>query len=324
MNGETQFGHSAQRWLVRLARRAPCDAYGQARIGRRHIYILPTGFGVLLGGVLLLMLLGSLNYQNNLALLFTFLIGSVSLVAMHHTWFNLLGLQLGGRGGSPVFAGQDATYSITLSNDRRQRKPDLVVRENGKGTDPVALDPGGATAVSIRVKTKQRGVQKLDLIQVHTSYPLGLFRAWCYARTDAIVIVYPKPAAHTPAPSQVPTYSSSTAGDLGVGADEFVGLRSYRPGDSPRRVDWKALARERGLVVKMFGGDLATRIWLDWELLPKVDSELRLSLLCRQVLDAAEEGLTYGLRLPNNEIAMGHGDAHKHNCLMALATFDLE
>jgi len=313
-----------RQWLAGLARRAPCDPHGQARIGRRYIYILPTGFGVVLGGVLILMLLGSLNYQNNLGLLFTFLIGAVAIVGMHHTWFNLLGLRVSARGGSPVFAGQDAAFSVTLSNEHRRRRADLSVKSGGESAGPVALGPGGSTAVGIRVGTAERGLRHLQSVEVETRYPLGLFRAWCYARTDAHVVVYPKPAVRGPVPALVPAYRPSAVGDLGVGADEFVGPRDYRPGDSPRRLDWKALARERGLVVKQFGGDRAARVWLDWGRLPAVDTEARLGLLCRQVLDAEEAGLTYGLRVPGRTVPMGHGDAHKHRCLEALATYGHE
>lgn len=308
-------------WVAGLARRAPCDQHGQARIGRRHIYILPTGFGVVLGGVLSLMLLGSLNYQNNLGLLFTFLMGSIALVGMHHTWFNLLGLRVSVRGGPPVFAGQDAAFGITLSQDNRRRRPDLAARVTGERTVPAELEPGGSVTVGIRLETLRRGLQHLRFVEVETRYPLGLFRAWCYARTDARVLVYPKPAARGPVPALAPAYRPSAAGDLGVGADEFVGPRSYRPGDSPRRLDWKALARERGLVVKQFGGDQAAQVWLDWSHLPAVETEARLSLLCRQILDAEEAGLAYGLRLPDRVVPMGHGDAHKHRCLEALAIF---
>ena len=63
-------------------------------------------------------------------------------------------------------------------------------------------------------------------------------------------------------------------------------------------------------------------MWLDWERLPPVGIEERVSLLCRQVLDAAENGLSYGLRIPGTTIGMGHSELHKHRCLAALATFD--
>jgi hypothetical protein len=37
------------------------------------------------------------------------------------------------------------------------------------------------------------------------------------------------------------------------------------------------------------------------------------------VLDAESDGLAWGLRLPGQEIAQGHGPDHVHTCLKALA-----
>jgi uncharacterized protein (DUF58 family) len=310
-----------QRRFPNLARHAPVDSAGVARIGRRHIYILPTGAGLLLGAVLTLMLLGSLNYQNNLAVLFTFLMGSIAIVAMHHTWFNLLGLSVSARGGPPVFAGQDAVFTVRLEDDGSRDRPDLSVRIEQQGAAAIHVDAGSAGSTGVAVAAGHRGRLRPGRLRVETRYPLGLFRAWCYPRTDAWVTVYPRPAARSPAPSPVPVHGRSHQGDLGVGADDFVGPREYQTGDSPRRLDWKALARERGLVVKQFGGDRAAQVWLDWERLPAVDMESRLSLLCRQVLDAAENGLSYGLRLPGTSVPLGQGEVHKHRCLETLADY---
>ena len=44
------------------------------RIGRNRIYVLPTGFGLFLGAMLVTMLVGGLNYNNNPALLLVFLL----------------------------------------------------------------------------------------------------------------------------------------------------------------------------------------------------------------------------------------------------------
>lgn len=309
-------------WFSKLARRAPTDGGGVARVGRRHIYILPTASGLLLGAVFLVMLLGSLNYQNNLALLLTFLTGSVAIVSMHHTWFNLLDLRIAARGGAPVFAGQDALFTLSVEDDRSRRRPDLSIRVGERTTPPMHLYGEDSRPVSIAVATLRRGSLNLDAVCVETRYPLGLFQAWCYPQTDARVTVYPRPADRGPAPHPVPTHGRSNQGDLGVGADDFVGPRDYRVGDSPRRLDWKALARERGLVVKQFGGDRAALVWMDWDRLPATDTETRLSLLCRQILDAAENGLSYGLRLPAATIPMGQGEIHKHRCLESLAAFN--
>lgn len=267
------------------------------------------------------MLLGSLNYQNNLGLLFTFLMASVAVVGMHHTWFNLLDLKVSTMGGSPVFAGQDAIFTVSLVDDRGRARADLGVRVGERGAEPIHLESEEFRSVSVPLATKDRGRRHIEAVRVETRYPLGLFRAWCYPEFKAWVTVYPRPSQRSPEPHLVPVHSRSNQGDLGVGADDFVGPRAYRAGDSLRRLDWKALARERGLVVKQFGGDRAAQVWIDWEHLPAADTETRLGLLCRQVLDSAENGLSYGLRLPGTQVPMGQGEIHKHRCLECLAVF---
>ena len=47
-------------------------------ISRNRIYVLPTGFGLFLGAMLLTMLVGGLNYNNNPALLLVFLLAGVA------------------------------------------------------------------------------------------------------------------------------------------------------------------------------------------------------------------------------------------------------
>ncbi len=304
-------------WL----RRAPCDGQGVARIAARQIYILPTGMGVALGLVLTLMLLGSLNYQNNLGLLFTFLFASVALVAMHHTWFALLGLNVHARGGAAVFAGQRASFAVDLRNDHRGPRGDLVVRAGGEDHPPVFIPGRDLARVQVGLPTSRRGWLSLPEVRIHTRYPLGLFRAWCYARTDARVLVYPSPAARAPELPLAPARRLGPEGGLGEGAGDFVGSRPYRPGDPPRHLDWKALARGRGLVLKQFGGDQAVEVWLDLRRIEGGGLETRLEQLCRQVLDAAEQGLAFGLRLPGMEVPLGESEGHKHRCLAALATF---
>ena len=53
------------------------------RITRRRIYVLPTGFGLFLGAMLVTMLVGGLNYNNNPALLLVFLFAYLNLSRWH-------------------------------------------------------------------------------------------------------------------------------------------------------------------------------------------------------------------------------------------------
>lgn len=304
-------------WFTGLTRRNLCDNHGVATIGARRIYILPTGMGAAFGAMLVATLLGSLNYQNNLGLFLTFLMAAIALMSMHHCWYNLLRLSVRAADADAVFCGQPAHFRIELWSRRGRAHGELCIRAGGC----TELDRSGAhREVRLTVPTHRRGPMPLTEVLIDTRHPLGLFRAWAWVQTDASTLVYPRPADWAPPAAFVSTRSRNPRAERGQGADDFVGPRAYRAGDSPRRLDWKALARERGLVTKQFGGDEASRVELDLAQTTG-DREQRLALLTRQVLDAEAQQLDYGLRLGSTLIPCGRGLAHRQRCLEALARY---
>jgi uncharacterized protein (DUF58 family) len=317
-----QLGPGLRRWLQGKLRRAPLGPEGVAQIAPRQIYILPTPTGLLYALVVMAMVLGSLNFQNNLGLLFGFFFAGVGLAAMHRAWFNLLSLKAQVRAGPPVFAGSPAQFEVTLRNERASDRYDLRVLGGVDGARPVCLEAHDQRSVTVAVASERRGLLRLCEVEIETRHPMHLFRAWAYAASDAACLIYPRPAARAPAPAQDSGDASRAARSGGEGAEDFIGHREYRQGDSPRLLDWKALARERGLVVKQFDGDQGMEVWIDWSALIAPDTERRIGLLTRQVLDAAEASLRFGLRLPGTEIGLGRGATHTQRCLKALALFE--
>lgn len=305
-----------------LLRRAPSGPDGVARIRARQIYILPTRTGLTFGAVLLVMLLGSLNYQNNLGLLFTFFLASVGLIAMHHAWFNLLGLAVQVRGGPPVFAGETASFDVTLRAEGGRPRHDLQLRKGSDAPLPVHVPADDQQRVSLGLPAPRRGRLPITDLMIETRHPMQLFRAWCYVATDAATLIFPAPAAQAPAPGADVGDARRPQRVSGDGAEEYLGSRGYRPGDSPRRIDWKAYARERGLVVKHYGDEQGQDVWIDWSRLSAPDPEVRLALLTRQVLDADAANVRFGLRLPGVIEGLGQGPTHTQNCLTRLALFD--
>jgi uncharacterized protein (DUF58 family) len=155
-----------------------------------------------------------------------------------------------------------------------------------------------------------------------TQFPLGLCHAWAYAELDMQCIVYPRPEAGRVA---LPQFESrdGTGVTHGAGQEDFAGLRSYHPGDSPRHIAWKAAARGDALLTKQFSGRAATELWLDWTATPAtLTDEARLSRLARWVIDAHTGALSFGLRLPGTTLPPAPGDAQRERCLQALALFE--
>jgi uncharacterized protein (DUF58 family) len=310
-----------QRYFHNWLRRVPIGNDGIARIWARQIYILPTSGGLMFGAVVMLMLLGSLNYQNNLGLLFTFFLVAIGLLAMHHAWFNLLKLAVQVRGGSPVFVGELATIAITVRAEQPRAHYDIRLWHERHSTAPVHIPRGDQRQITLGIPATRRGLLHVTELMVETRHPLHLFRAWSYLICDATTLIYPQPAHHAPDPDQDSGVAQSPQRTTRVGADDYLGSRPYRPGDSPRHIDWKAFARERGLVVKQFGGETGQTLWLDWSQLTAPDPEIRLSVLTRQVLDASASGVQFGLRLPNVIEQPGAGAAQMQRCLTHLALF---
>src|ERR1700733_14381744 len=87
---------------------------------RRRLYILPTRTGMAFGLLLLLMLIAGLNYANSLALLTTFLLAGLALVAMHACHRNLLGLKLAELCCPDSIEGAQAALRLRLVNDSAQ------------------------------------------------------------------------------------------------------------------------------------------------------------------------------------------------------------
>ena len=319
---DTSLRSAVKQMFKGLLRRAPMDKDGVARIAARQIYILPTRIGMLYATTVLVMLMGSLNYQINIGLLFAFFMASVGLLAMHHCWYNLLGLAISVRSGPAVFDGTAALFEVTLSNERKGSRYDLRLSGGLDASTPVSLDAHDQRGIAFAQPTSRRGLLWLTDLEVETRHPMHLFRAWCYARGQASVLVYPRPAAAAPPPVQDSGDTQRPAARTGEGADDYIGSREYRSGDSTRHLDWKAFARERGLVVKQFGGDDGLEVWIDWKALSTPDPEERIRLLTRQVLDAEAANLRFGMRLPGTEIGLASGADQMQRCLLELALFD--
>ncbi len=303
------------------ARRHGLDAL-PLTINRRRIYILPTRFGLVLAALLGAMLIAALNYNSNLALAFAFFMVSLALAAMHHCHRNLSGLSLDVNPETDAFEGADAAFYFMLRNESALDRSGLEIR-----LDPdvpsraiVSVASQSHERLELAVPVAQRGIRHWSQIEVRTLQPFGWFRAWTYVNATLTAFVAPRPAGHRPLPSTAVQRGRSLRGET-RGEEEFAGLRIYAPGIPLKHMAWKTLARGGEPSVRSYTDLGALPEWLEWSALEGLESEARLSQLCRWVLACESRAARpYGLRLPGIEIPPGHGAAHRSRCLRALAS----
>jgi uncharacterized protein (DUF58 family) len=290
---------------------------------RRQLFMLPTRFGVIFAIVLFVMLLAAVNYNNGLAYGFTFLLVALSMVSMLYTHRNVSGLTVRVGMPTPVFTGGSMSFPVIIENDQQVPRSAVWVLSAGS---PLRMDvpPNSSVSANLPVPATERGYLRCPPLRLSSAFPLGLLYTWSAAlEPEARGIAYPKLVAAAPPPAARQSERHDPAGSFPEG-DDFVGLRAHQPGDPPRHVHWKAAARGQGLLTKRFGAEGQGRMWIDWEMTAGSDVEARLQTLCRWIVDAEEQGMIYGLRMPDRVLPPGRGPAHRHACLSVLALWGLD
>lgn len=311
------FARLVRRW----ARRRQGPDGDVIDLHQRRVYILPTRSGMVFGLVFFTMLLGALNYSNNMGFALAFLLTAVAVVSIHHCQRNLAGLRLSVSGCEPVFAGEPMECTVYVANPDRRTRWQIAAGPAAERTPAVDLPAGGSAELKLRLATDLRGRLRCPEIRVSTRHPLGLFESWAVLYPEQELLVYPRPAASADVRLPPAVADLEDAGESVRGTDEFVGLRPPLPGESLSRIAWKAWARTGVLLSKDYRSG-AGSTWLDWDALPATDPEERLSLLTRLVMDAEAAGQLFGLRLPGIEMPPMAGRDHFHRCLSVLATYE--
>lgn len=305
-----------QNWLSK--RLPPSNV---VKLNQKNIFILPTRQGLYFALLISFMVLAGVNYQNSLVYGLAFLLSSLFMVSILHTFRNLSGLTLRAGKSDMVFVGEDAEFEVILSRSGKRTYEAIVLGWEADLMVNADLLQNTESTVKLFVKTKARGLLNPGRLMVQTSYPVGLFRAWSWVDLDATTLVFPRPVDA----GQVP--AAESMGDEGdmpqkQGVEDFHGLREFAPGDSPRHISWKTYARTDELQVKEFSGFVDRRIWLDWDYFVGMDKESRLSRLCYWVLQASKTSDEYGLRLPGLQRQPANSVPHRLMLLKDLAMFE--
>ncbi len=306
------------RWLSWLNKRIPPSQ--SVQLSQRQIFIFLTRNGWMASGVLLVLFLGAVNYGNSLILGMAFWLTAIFLVSIFHTYRNLAGLTIDALRVQSCCAGERARFYINLSRPENGQQHLALLLTWGGVQQFSELTNQLSTTVCMALPTRQRGCFQPGRLNIASSFPLGLFRAWTWIDLDMACWVYPKPL-----PSPLPRLQG--AGEMTeaqllnrvLGVDDFEGLQTYAPGDPLKHVHWKVFARTDEMFTKTFVAAHQPQRLLDWSKMPSDHLEVKLSQLCYWILQFAEQHVSFALHLPGEKVALGSGDLHCQRCLIALA-----
>lgn len=297
--------------LTRLRRAEPLPI----ALDRRRIYVLPTRFGLGFAALLLVMLLGALNYGNNPALLLTCLLGATAGASLFFGFRAISGLVLGQLRADETHAHEPFDLHLRFAPGSRARASLRLRRDDAEAA--FALPAGAEREIALRLAGVERGWFRPGRVRVWTEYPLGLFQLWSWLHPAAEFLVYP--AFESPAPP-LPSGGGRQGEHSSAGAsEEHAGLRDYRITDAPRLIAWKASVRHDSLLVRDVERRSGEALTLDYTSLAGLDAEARIRRLAAWVCAADSAQRRYSLRLPRETIGPGLGALQRQACLRALA-----
>lgn len=314
--GELFIGKRFSRWLDR---RIPPSA--QITLTQRNIFIFPTKTGFAFGGLIVLLILGAINYQASLVYGVAFLLGSLFLVTILYTFRNLSGLQLQLVGARPAFVGEDVEISIRVMRPEGRSREGVQLGWPDSIMQWAELAEQATDTVRLYVQAHRRGYFNPGRLLVETYFPLGLLRAWTWVDLNVQALVYPKPVFGD-FPRTVTGQRDEGQLVDPLGSDDFHDIRPYRPGDPTRHILWRSYARSNELMVKQYASYIEPRLWLT---LDNVEGNLeeKVSRLTGLALKATRLEREFGLDLGTVKIRPGRGDAHLEQILKELALYGI-
>jgi uncharacterized protein (DUF58 family) len=113
----------------------------------------------------------------------------------------------------------------------------------------------GAAAVKVRLRLvpRRRGLMKLDIIEVSTTFPFGLLRRTRRIHVPQEMVVYPRIGVlnrYLALEYRESVESGAMTSNRRGGNDEFYGVREYRDGDNVRAIHWRSSARKGQLMIR--------------------------------------------------------------------------
>jgi uncharacterized protein (DUF58 family) len=289
-------------------------------LSQRNVFIFPTREGLGLGLVIVMLVVGAINYQNSLVYLLAFLLGGMFIACILATFRNLSGVRLAAGRAYGCHAGEHAQFEVRLESVDGRARYGIIV--GWRDEERLALDLGAqALTVSLGVQARQRGRLRPGRLLIESFHPMGLIRTWSWLDLDCEVIVYPQ-VRNSMLPPDARSDDATKGQLVSADGDDLYGLREYRMGDVPRAIAWKHYASTGQLRTKEFASGIGThQRWLNWQDLPGVGVEERLQRLTGWVLTAARSDRPYGVRIPGAQFPPASGEGHRTAVLTALALY---
>ena len=216
----------------------------------------------------------------------------------------LRGIDLERRAPGEVVQGEEAFVELIVTNHARGVKLGLTLEDPHVSPTSLYITkvlPGERVElVTVRLARK-RGVHEASAVTLRSAAPFGVAERRRTLQVAGSTIVLPAviPLGRLPflTLDSDPERASRSVSRRGTGP-EFMGIREYRPGDSPRHVHWPSTARTGTVMVRELEQQRSRRLAIVIDTLTDVgDAGTPLDACCTAAASIARVAFTEGHRV---------------------------
>jgi uncharacterized protein (DUF58 family) len=216
----------------------------------------------------------------------------------------LRGIEVERRAPAEVVQGEEAFVELVVTNRARGAKLGLTFDD--PHVSPTSLyvahvRPGERIELVTVRRALKRGVHDASAVTLRSAAPFGVAERRRTLQVAGSTTVLPAvvPLGPLPflAPESDPERALRSVSRRGTGP-EFLGIREYRPGDSPRHVHWPSTARAGTVMVRELEQERSRRIAIVIDTLTDVgDAGTPLDACCAAAASIARVAFTEGHRV---------------------------
>lgn len=320
----------------RFSLRAPLD----------RTFIFPNTFGLLFGGIAFVLLLMSMGYANNLLYFYVFFLISIAVTGMWVTNKNVDRISIKQIKSDYLFATEPGQLLIGIDQNQNTKRNrfsqflfpskesfNLQIKTIADQTwiegSPKIIDQIDNGLVTLDCIAPRRGPMKSPRIEIESTFPFSMLRAWKYGQSENEFLVYPERKGSKSLPSILSASDDERRLLDAESQDDQTGLfshhREFQNNDPVYRIDWKRSAKFDKLFVKKFEESRSHKQAITWGMTSHLgDPEARLSQMSLWTDLCEKSGFEYRLILPNGNTGFDRGEGHFKKCMSMLALYNFE
>lgn len=283
-----------------------------------RVYIFPTRMGGYFNGLIFLMFLLSVSYNNNLLLIFTLFLFGLNLIWVIQTHFHLHALKLQSVSIQDGHAGENV-----LTEVHWKKSPDgpcrweITLESNDKAF-PLTAVTSDTLVTKGCLNLPTRGIWNFSFIKVKSIMPFGLYMTWIYFPVNARTYAFPSRLKDLPVFNRERGFLEGDDSTSIKGPHDVWNLAPYQ-GDESRKISWKHYAKSGELVIRE--GEELSKLLVHFKVGPLIpEKEFVLSKMATQMLHCAQNDILFTLETPTFRSDARSSGRHLIDCLRELAT----